>query len=132
MTDQIPAADIPFQRDTKLVQSIKDLAEKRLPFSAINLGPDIQVPGRCLRLCHRADRRAWEQALDQLPKEVADRLVAGRQGDPGTGEAAVAKQQAKIAADADVELMTFPPRKSFYELLSEELSEPSSWACSDC
>jgi protease-4 len=34
----------------------------------------------------------------------------------------VAKQQAKIAPETDVELVTYPPRKSFYELLSEELS----------
>ncbi|MBI4486966.1 MAG: signal peptide peptidase SppA [Acidobacteria bacterium] len=35
---------------------------------------------------------------------------------------AVAKQQAKIAADSEVELVVFPPRKSFYELISEQLS----------
>jgi protease-4 len=35
---------------------------------------------------------------------------------------AVAKQRAKIAADSDVELVVFPPRKSFYELLSEQYS----------
>ena len=31
---------------------------------------------------------------------------------------AIAKQRAKIAADSDVELVVYPPRKSFYELLS--------------
>jgi protease-4 len=35
---------------------------------------------------------------------------------------AVAKQRAKIAADGDVELVFYPPRKSFYELLSEQIS----------
>ena len=35
---------------------------------------------------------------------------------------AVAKQRARIAADSDVELVVFPPRKSFYELLSEQFS----------
>ena len=35
---------------------------------------------------------------------------------------AVAKQRAKIAADSDVELVVFPPRKSLYELLSEQYS----------
>jgi len=34
----------------------------------------------------------------------------------------VAKQRAKIAADTDIELVVFPPRKSFYELLSEQFS----------
>jgi protease-4 len=35
---------------------------------------------------------------------------------------AVAKQRAKLAADSDVELVVYPPRKSFYELLSEQFS----------
>jgi protease-4 len=35
---------------------------------------------------------------------------------------AVAKQRAKIAADSDVEIVVYPPRKSFYELLSEQFS----------
>jgi protease-4 len=33
---------------------------------------------------------------------------------------AIAKQRAKIAADSDVELVVFPPRKSFYGLMSEQ------------
>ncbi len=35
---------------------------------------------------------------------------------------AVAKQRAKIAADSEVEIVTFPPRKSFYEIVSDQLS----------
>jgi len=38
---------------------------------------------------------------------------------------AVAKQRAKIAADAEVEIVTFPPRKSFYEIVSDQLSGTS-------
>src|SRR6266508_5168255 len=38
---------------------------------------------------------------------------------------ALAKQRAKIAADSDVEIVIYPPRKSFYELLSEQLSGSS-------
>lgn len=34
----------------------------------------------------------------------------------------IAKQRAKIAADSDVEIVVYPPRKSFYELLSEQFS----------
>ncbi|HKB09041.1 MAG TPA: signal peptide peptidase SppA [Vicinamibacterales bacterium] len=34
----------------------------------------------------------------------------------------IAKQRAKIAADSEVELVVYPPRKSFYELLSEQFS----------
>jgi protease-4 len=38
---------------------------------------------------------------------------------------AIAKQRAKLAADTDVELVVYPPRKSFYELLSEQFSGSS-------
>src|SRR5581483_5659965 len=35
---------------------------------------------------------------------------------------AIAKERAKIPADSEVELVTYPPKKSFYELLSEQLA----------
>ncbi len=35
---------------------------------------------------------------------------------------AVAKQRANIAADSEVELVVYPPRKSFYELVADQLS----------
>src|SRR5262245_24520249 len=35
---------------------------------------------------------------------------------------AVAKQRAKIAADAEVEFVVYPPRKSFYEIVTDQLS----------
>ena len=35
---------------------------------------------------------------------------------------AIAKQRAKIPADRDVEIVVYPPRKSFYELVTEEFS----------
>jgi protease-4 len=35
---------------------------------------------------------------------------------------AVAKQRAKITPDSDVEIVMYPPRKNFYELVSEQLS----------
>src|SRR5258705_11569966 len=38
---------------------------------------------------------------------------------------AVAKQRAKIAPDSDVELVGYPPRKSFYELLAEQITGSS-------
>jgi protease-4 len=38
---------------------------------------------------------------------------------------AIAKQRARLAADADVELVVFPPRKSFYEILSEQFGATS-------
>jgi len=39
---------------------------------------------------------------------------------------AIAKQRAKIAADADVEIQIFPAPKSFYELLSDTFNGTSS------
>jgi protease-4 len=38
---------------------------------------------------------------------------------------AIAKQRAKIGADSDVEIVVYPPRKSFYELLSEQFNGSS-------
>jgi protease-4 len=38
---------------------------------------------------------------------------------------AVAKQRAKIPAESDVELVVYPPRKSFYELVSDQFSGSS-------
>jgi protease-4 len=38
---------------------------------------------------------------------------------------AVAKQRAKIAADEEVELVTYPPRRSFYEVLTAPFSAES-------
>jgi protease IV len=35
---------------------------------------------------------------------------------------AIAKQRAKIAAGTDVELVVYPPKKSFYEILSDQFS----------
>ncbi|HZP48237.1 MAG TPA: signal peptide peptidase SppA [Vicinamibacterales bacterium] len=39
---------------------------------------------------------------------------------------AIAKQRAKISADSDVEIVVYPPRKSFYEILSEQFSGGSN------
>lgn len=39
---------------------------------------------------------------------------------------ALAKERAKIGADEEVELVVFPPRRSFYELLSEQLAGGAS------
>jgi len=41
---------------------------------------------------------------------------------------ALAKERAKIPADSDVELVTYPAPKSFYELLSDEVSGNSDVA----
>ncbi len=41
---------------------------------------------------------------------------------------AIAKERAKIPADSDVELVTYPAPKSFYELLTDQLSGNSQSA----
>jgi protease IV len=38
---------------------------------------------------------------------------------------AIAKQRAKLSADTEVELVVFPPRKNFYELLTDQFSGAS-------
>jgi len=38
---------------------------------------------------------------------------------------AIAKQRAKLAADSEVELVLYPPRKSFYEIISDQFSGSS-------
>jgi hypothetical protein len=38
---------------------------------------------------------------------------------------AIAKQRAKIGADTEVEVVVYPPRKSFYEILSDQFSGSS-------
>ena len=35
---------------------------------------------------------------------------------------AIAKQRAKLAADSEVELVVYPPRKSFYEIVAEQFN----------
>src|SRR5256714_204108 len=39
---------------------------------------------------------------------------------------AAAKERAKIAADSEVELVVYPPRKSFYEILTDQFNGGSS------
>jgi protease-4 len=39
---------------------------------------------------------------------------------------AAAKQRARIAPDEEVELVVYPPRRSFYEVLSESLDQPAT------
>jgi protease-4 len=39
---------------------------------------------------------------------------------------AVAKQRARIAAEEEVELVVYPPRRSFYEVLSDQFDQPNS------
>ena len=39
---------------------------------------------------------------------------------------AVAKQRAQIAADEDVELVVYPPRRSFYDVVSEQFDAPAT------
>jgi protease-4 len=65
-----------------------------------------------------AQGRVWtgrQAKLNKLVDELGglDRAIA------------IAKQRAKIAVESDVEIVVYPPRKSFYELLSEQFSGSS-------
>ena len=37
----------------------------------------------------------------------------------------VAKQRARIPAEEEVEIVVYPPRRSFYDVVSEELQAPA-------
>jgi protease IV len=73
-------------------------------------------------------RRSTPEKIDQLAQ---GRVWTGQQAKAnglidalGGLDTAIrfAKEHAKIGVDTDVELVTYPPRRSFYELLTEELS----------
>lgn len=68
---------------------------------------------------------------EEIDKIAQGRVWTGRQASEnglvdalgGLDEAvALAKERAKIPADQDVEIVVFPPRRSLYEVLSDELS----------
>src|SRR5256885_10419177 len=76
-------------------------------------------------------RHSTPEKIDALAQ---GRVWTGRQGKQnglvdelgGLDRAvSIAKQRAKIAADTDVELIVYPPRKSLYELVSEQFSGSS-------
>src|SRR5262245_10320982 len=78
-----------------------------------------------------ASRHSTPEKIDAIAQ---GRVWTGRQGKQnglvdelgGLDRAvSIAKQRAKIAADAEVELVVYPPKKSFYELLSDQLSGSS-------
>ncbi|HJZ71352.1 MAG TPA: signal peptide peptidase SppA [Vicinamibacterales bacterium] len=81
-----------------------------------------------------ASRHSTPEKIDAIAQ---GRVWTGRQGKQnglvdelgGLDRAvSIAKQRAKIAADAEVELVVYPPRKSFYELLSDQFSGSSESA----
>jgi protease-4 len=79
-------------------------------------------------------RRSTPEKIDQIAQ---GRVWTGRQGKEhglvdelgGLDRAiAVAKQRAKIPAESEVELVVYPPRKGFYEILTDQLSGGSDQA----
>jgi protease IV len=75
-----------------------------------------------------ASRHSTPEKIDALAQ---GRVWTGRQAkDRGLVDAlgglsdaiAVAKQRAKIPAESDVELVVYPPKKTFYEILNDELN----------
>jgi protease-4 len=75
-----------------------------------------------------ASRRSTPERIDALAQ---GRVWTGRQARErglvdelgGLDEAvALAKQRANIPAESDVELVVYPPRRSFYEILSDQLN----------
>jgi protease-4 len=79
-------------------------------------------------------RRSTPEKIDQIAQ---GRVWTGRQAKRnglvdelgGLDRAiAIAKQRAKLPADREVELVVFPPRKSFYEILTDQFSGASEQA----
>jgi protease-4 len=78
-----------------------------------------------------ASRGSTPERIDALAQgrvwtgqQAKDRGLVDALG--GLDEAiALAKQRANIPADSDVEVVVYPPRKSFYEILSEQLNGTS-------
>jgi protease-4 len=79
-------------------------------------------------------RHSTPEKIDQIAQ---GRVWTGRQAkDNGLVDAlggldravAIAKERAKIGAAEEVELVPFPPKKSFYEILSEEFSRGAGQA----
>jgi protease IV len=75
-----------------------------------------------------ASRHSTPEKIDALAqgrvwtgRQAKDRGLVDTLG--GLSDAiAVAKQRAKIPAESDVELVVYPPKKTFYEILNDELN----------
>src|SRR4029077_6259056 len=75
-----------------------------------------------------ASRHTSPEKIDQVAQ---GRVWTGRQAKQNglvdalgglDAAVAIAKQRAKLAADSDVELVVYPPRKSFYEIVAEQFN----------
>jgi protease-4 len=75
-----------------------------------------------------ASRHTSPEKIDQVAQ---GRVWTGRQAKQNglvdvlgglDAAVAIAKQRAKLAADSEVELVVYPPRKSFYEIVSDQLN----------
>jgi protease-4 len=75
-----------------------------------------------------ASRHTSPEKIDQVAQ---GRVWTGRQAKQNglvdvlgglDAAVAIAKQRAKLAADSEVELVIYPPRKSFYEIVSDQLN----------
>jgi protease-4 len=81
-----------------------------------------------------ASRHTSPEKIDQVAQ---GRVWTGRQAKQNglvdvlgglDAAVAIAKQRAKLAADSEVELVIYPPRKSFYEVVSDQFSGVSDQA----
>ena len=96
------------------------------------------VDAGLLRSVRREGRRgaahdAGEDRSDRAGPGVDRPAGASRSGWSTSSAAcrtavAVAKQRARIPAEEEVELVVYPPRRSFYEVLSEQFDQPPAAA----
>jgi protease-4 len=119
----------------------------RIESTSIGKNAEIDSPARPYNPAELKKLNEQLQAFyDQFVEKVADsrhttpeKIDAIAQGRVWTGQQAklnhlvdelggldraiaIAKQRAKMAADAEVELVVYPARKSFYELLTDQFS----------
>ena len=90
----------------------------------------------------RRRRRRGSTTPERIDDDRAGARVDGRQAKAdrprrrargvGSRASTLAKERAKIAADAEVELVIYPPRRSVLELLSEPFGDGRSCARGGC
>ena len=95
---------------------------KKLRGAAPGVLRPVRREGRRRRATARRRRSTRSRRAASGPAGRRSRTGWSTSSAASTAPSRVAKQRAKIPADSDVELVVYPPRKSFYELLSDQFS----------
>ena len=93
---------------------------KKLAGAAAGVLRSVRREGRRVAPHHAREDRRDRAGAACGPDGRRRRTAWSTRSAASTRAVAIAKQRAKIAADSEVELVVYPPRKSFYELLTEQ------------